>query len=160
MSELALGILRIAFLISLWLAVAAIIMVLKRDLGAPREARPMGDRPTLPPTTMPPPPTPPRKQKRRATRLAVTEGPHAGTTIPLDGTPVTIGRAPTSTLVLDDDYASSRHARIFLSGEQWVIEDLSSTNGTWMGRVRLKEPTRLDIDAPVRIGRSTLVLQK
>ena len=90
----------------------------------------------------------------------VTEGRLSGTTIPLSTSAVLIGRAPACTLVLDDDYSSSRHARIFPQGDHWVVEDLGSTNGTFVGGHRLNEPTILPIDTPVRIGQSVLELQR
>ena len=80
--------------------------------------------------------------------------------IPLEGAQITLGRAPDSTIVIDDDYASSRHARIYESEGAWVAEDLGSTNGTWIDRTRLTTPTVLPIGAPLRVGRTTLVIQK
>ena len=56
--------------------------------------------------------------------------------------------------------ASSRHARIYESDGAWVAEDLGSTNGTWIDRTRLTTPTVLPIGAPLRVGRTTLVIQK
>ena len=53
---------------------------------------------------------------------------------PLGSAPITIGRAPDSTLVIDDEYASARHARLFQHEGQWVAEDLGSTNGTWISK--------------------------
>ena len=66
----------------------------------------------------------------KGTRLVVTEGPLAGSEIPLEGNQITLGRAPDSTLVIDDDYASSRHARIYEAEGAWVVEDLGSTPQT------------------------------
>ncbi len=96
----------------------------------------------------------------KGTRLVVVEGPLTGTEIPLEGAQVTLGRAPDSTIVIDDDYASSRHARIYESEGAWVVEDLGSTNGTWLDRTRLTTPTVLPVGAPLRVGRTTLVIQK
>lgn len=163
MSELALGILRISFLIALWLAVVAIVMALRKDLAAPRDARPQSDKPVIPPGNTNAPPAAPKRAKparKLPSHLTVTAGPHAGTRIPLTGEPITIGRAPNCSLVLDDDYASSTHARIISTPEGLVVEDLGSTNGTWIGRTRLTQPTRIDLGTEVRIGRSSLVLEK
>ena len=55
---------------------------------------------------------------------------NVGENVPLVTAPITIGRAPDSTLVVDDEYASARHARLFPHEGQWVAEDLGSTNGT------------------------------
>ncbi|MGB7980860.1 MAG: FHA domain-containing protein [Candidatus Nanopelagicales bacterium] len=167
MSELAITLMRFGFLAALWLAVFAIVLVLRRDLAAPKESRPQPGRPTggLPtPSTPPVPPQPkPRVASRGATtprKLTVVEGELAGTVVPLGTSPITVGRASDSTLVLEDDYASSRHARFFPSDGQWIVEDLGSTNGTWIDRTRLTGPTVLRVGAKVRVGRTTLQLQR
>lgn len=167
MSELALQFLRLAFLVALWLGVLAIVMVLRRDLAAPREAKPVGKLTTarLPAPIAPPVPPQPKNRNTgrnppQAKRLVVTEGELAGTIVPLGTSPITVGRAADSTLVLVDDYSSSRHARFYLSDGQWIVEDLGSTNGTWIDRTRITGPTVLRVGAKVRIGRTTLQLQK
>ncbi|NEA69124.1 FHA domain-containing protein, partial [Streptomyces sp. SID12488] len=73
---------------------------------------------------------------------------------------VVIGRAPSCTLVLDDDYSSSRHARIFPQGDQWFVEDLGSTNGTFVGEQKVEQPTPVPNGTAVRIGQSLLELQR
>ena len=72
---------------------------------------------------------------------------------------MTIGRAPDSTLIADDDYVSSRHARIYPSEGVWMVEDLGSTNGTWLDRSRITSPAVLNPGVPVRIGRTVVKLQ-
>jgi pSer/pThr/pTyr-binding forkhead associated (FHA) protein len=166
MSDLALTVLRFAFLAALWLGVVAIVLVLRRDLAAPKEARPQAPRPAgLPAPSAPPVPPQPKSRVPRSTpvvprRLSVIEGELAGTVVPLGNTPITVGRAADSTLVLKDDYASSRHARFFASDGQWIVEDLGSTNGTWIDRTRITGPTVLRVGSQVRIGRTTLQLQR
>ena len=90
----------------------------------------------------------------RRPHLLVTEGGLTGTRIGLTGAPVLIGRANDSTLVLDDDYASTRHARISLQDGMWVVEDLGSTNGTYLGQRKLDGPTPMEIGVPLRIGKT------
>ena len=167
MSELALTLLRFGFLAALWLGVLAIVVVLRRDLAAPREARPQAARPAPGLPTASAPPVPPQPKARGTSRtsttprkLAVVEGELVGTVIPLASSPITVGRAADSTLVLKDDYASSRHARFFPSDGQWIVEDLGSTNGTWIDRTRITGPTVLRVGAKVRVGRTTLQLQR
>lgn len=73
----------------------------------------------------------------------MTEGTLVYTTVALQGQTITLGRAHDSTIVLDDDYASSRHARIYPDRDgQWIVEDLGSTNGTYLDRSRLTTPRR------------------
>jgi pSer/pThr/pTyr-binding forkhead associated (FHA) protein len=91
--------------------------------------------------------------------LVVTHGALAGTRISLDGRPIMIGRADDSTLVLDDDYASTRHARISLRGTDWYVEDLGSTNGTYLDRAKVTAPQRVPLGVPVRIGKTVIELR-
>lgn len=159
MSELALTLLRLGFLVLLWVGVLFTLSVLRRDLRAPREARPVA----LAPAGSQQPVTPPTRRAKsggKGNRLVVTEGPLSGTVVPLGATPITIGRAADSTLVLDDDYASTNHCRIYSAGGEWVVEDLNSTNGTWLDRTRITRPTVLTLGVPLRVGRSVMQVRK
>lgn len=160
MSELALTLARFSFLALLWLFVIFALVALRRDLrgDSPRSAEVVA----TPSRSQRTPRTgrTSRRSKVKGTRLVVVEGPLTGTEIPLEGAQVTLGRAPDSTIVIDDDYASSRHARIYESEGAWVVEDLGSTNGTWLDRTRLTTPTVLPVGAPLRVGRTTLVIQR
>lgn len=156
-SALALQLMRFGFLALLWLFVLAAIRVIRSDLragGQPRIAVPPPARrrgKSGGPTAAQAVPTP--------SHLLVTEGALAGTRIELTGAPVLIGRANDSTLVLDDDYASTRHARISLQGEEWYVEDLGSTNGTYLDRAKVTGPTRVPLGVPVRIGKTVIELR-
>lgn len=165
MSELTLTLLRLAFLTLLWVLVIVTVLVLRRDLRAPREARPLvpvGPRAAVPARDAAKPAKPGKAPKKRGgpRSLVVVEGPLSGTVIPLGTAPVTIGRAPDSTLVLDDDYASNNHAVVNLVEGRWVVRDLGSTNGTWIGRTRLTMPAELTVGQQLRVGRTTLELRK
>ena len=161
MSELALTLVRLGFLTLLWAFVLLTIIVLRRDLRQPAEARPTGRQRRAGRSSKPPkPPKVAKQQKVKGSKLVVIEGPLQGTVIPLGDVQITIGRADDSTLVIDDDYASSRHARIYPSEGSWVVEDLGSTNGTWIDRTRITSPTVLPVGAPLRVGRTTLQIQK
>ena len=89
----------------------------------------------------------------------VTEGALAGARITLSGQPVLIGRADDSTLVLTDDYASTRHARLSQRGSEWYVEDLGSTNGTYLDRAKVTTAVRVPIGTPVRIGKTAIELR-
>ena len=161
MSELALTLVRLGFLTLLWTFVLVTVLALRRDLKAPADARPASRERRA--ARAPRPPKPPKvakQQKVKGSKLVVIEGPLNGTIVPLGDVQITIGRAPDSTLVIDDDYASSRHARIYPSEGAWVVEDLGSTNGTWIDRTRITTPTVLPVGAPLRVGRTTLQIQK
>ncbi len=161
MSELALTLVRLGFLTLLWAFVLLTVIVLRRDLRQPAEAKPTGrQRRAARAPKAPKPPKVAKQQKVKGSKLVVIEGPLQGTIVPLGDIQVTIGRADDSTLVIDDDYASSRHARIYPSEGAWVVEDLGSTNGTWIDRTRITSPTVLPVGAPLRVGRTTLQIQK
>jgi hypothetical protein len=160
-SELALTLVRLGFLTLLWTFVLVTVLALRRDLRQPAEARPAGrERKSARAPKPPRPPKVAKQQKVKGSKLVVIEGPLNGTIVPLGNVQITIGRAPDSTLIIDDDYASSRHARIYPSEGSWVVEDLGSTNGTWIDRTRITSPTVLPVGAPLRVGRTTLQIQK
>jgi hypothetical protein len=167
-TEFALTLLRLAFLGALWLFIIITVIALRRDLMQPREARPDQGRAAARPAKAAKPPKAPKppkqpkasKHAKAGPSLVVVEGPLAQTVIPLGTAQVTLGRAPDSTLVIDDDYASSRHARLYPSDGGWIVEDLGSTNGTWIDRTRITSPTVLPPGVPLRIGRTTLQLQR
>ncbi len=151
-SPLAIQLMRFGFLVLLWLFVYGAVRVVRADLRTAGQSR----------LALPPPA---RRQRRNAvdrrapSYLVVTEGSLRGTRIPLTGSPVLIGRADDSTLVLTDDYASTRHARISQQDNVWYVDDLGSTNGTYLGQMRLAGPMPLEPGVPVRIGKTVLELQ-
>jgi pSer/pThr/pTyr-binding forkhead associated (FHA) protein len=170
MSELTLTVMRLGFLAVLWLFVIVAVQVIRSDLFGTRvtqrgsrrgaDARPQQQRQNA---------APPQqrqqaggRQRRGApTKLVVSEGTLTGTTVALKGHTITLGRAHDSTIVLDDDYASSRHARIYPDRDgQWIVEDLGSTNGTYLDRTRLTTLTPIPLGAPIRIGKTVIELRK
>jgi hypothetical protein len=88
-------------------------------------------------------------------RLIVEHSPvlDAGAEVELHGL-VTIGRSPGSDVPLDDGFVSSTHARVFSRGQFFFVEDLGSTNGTFVNEKRVTE-AQLRPDARVRIGETT-----
>jgi pSer/pThr/pTyr-binding forkhead associated (FHA) protein len=71
-----------------------------------------------------------------------------------------MGRAGDSSLVLDDDFASAHHARLIPQDGQWFVEDLGSTNGTYLDRTKVVRPTPVPVGVPVRIGKTVLELRR
>ena len=90
---------------------------------------------------------------------AETQGALAGTRISLGTQPVLIGRADDSTLVLTDDYASTRHARLSPRGSDWYVEDLGATNGTYLDRAKVTTAVRVPLGPPVRVGKTVIELR-
>ncbi|MER6299410.1 FHA domain-containing protein [Kitasatospora sp. NPDC001539] len=179
MSELTLTVMRLGFLAVLWLFVIVAIQVIRSDLFGtkvnPRTSRrgagaAPGAAAAAPAAGRQAPAaggsaagqTQGGGRRRGApTQLVVVQGSLAGTTVALQGQTITLGRAHDSTIVLDDDYASSRHARIYPDQTgQWTVEDLGSTNGTYLDRQRLTAPTPLQPGTPIRIGRTVIELRK
>jgi pSer/pThr/pTyr-binding forkhead associated (FHA) protein len=149
--ELVLQLTRAGFLILLWMFVVAALRIVRSDLGAAS-----GLRASLP---LPRRAFRSAQRSRTARQLVVTGGALAGTRISLDGRPILIGRADDSTLVLDDDYASTRHARLGFQGNDWFLEDLGSTNGTYLDRAKVTGPTRVPPGVPIRIGKTVIELR-
>lgn len=154
-SPLAIQLMRFGFLVLLWLFVYGAVRVVRNDLRSAGQSR----------VALPPPTRRRRRDaaisdgRRAPSYLVVTEGGLAGTRIPLGGSPVLIGRADDSTLVLDDDYVSTRHARISQQDNVWYLDDLGSTNGTYLGQMRVTGPVPLEPGVPARIGKTVLELR-
>lgn len=157
MSELTLFLIRIAYLAILWIFVLSAISVIRSDMfGArvPEAAR--GARAGKAPK----PPKQPSRRRGAPTHVAVTAGSNVGARAELDQAPILIGRGSDAAIRLEDDYVSTRHARIAASGDQWFVEDLGSTNGTYVGTVRITQPTTITLGTQVRIGKTVLELRK
>ena len=161
MNALTLTLIRVAFLAVLWLFVIAAIGVVRTDLlgSAAAKVRRARNQPPPPPQQQPRPPRPAKPGRGTPRFLVVTEGALSGISIDLADQQITMGRANDATLVLNDDYASTYHARIFPQDGQWLVEDLGSTNGTFvngqpMRRVALTDGTN------VTLGRTTMVFHQ
>lgn len=174
MSELTVTILRLGLLAALWFFVFSIVTVLRSDLYGTRivtrrEQRRGAQQARRPAVTG-------RgggaSAGRRGWRgggrgglayLTVTAGPLTGTTLPLREQGTLIGRNPECALVLDDDYASGRHAKIYREGDQWFAEDLGSTNGTFLlssgSQQRLSAVTPVGPGTTLRFGKTVVELR-
>ncbi|MFK0402767.1 FHA domain-containing protein [Microbacterium sp. NPDC090225] len=177
MSELVLLLLRIGFLVLLWFFVFGVVYSLRADLfgvkvrklpaeaaaGAPASgtaapaaplakpasAKPASAKPSTGPATI-----------ATAQRLVITSGPKAGLELPLGNDTLTIGRSSESALVIRDDYTSSHHARLILRGDAWAVQDLDSTNGTFVAGQRVgNSPVSLSLGTPIKVGATTFELR-
>jgi len=163
MNALTLTLIKLAFLAVLWLFVIAAVGVVRTDLFGPSRRRRNARKARAPRPA--PPPAPPKRSGGRVSRgaphqMVVTGGSLAGTTIDLADSQITIGRADDATLMLTDDYASTRHARLFPQDGQWLVEDLGSTNGTYLDRQKVTRPTPVPVGVPIRIGKTVLELRR
>jgi Na+-transporting methylmalonyl-CoA/oxaloacetate decarboxylase gamma subunit len=156
-SPLAIQLMRFAFLALLWLFIYGMVRVIRTELrtsGAPKV--PVANRPKKARRTNS---GENRLPRGALSQLIVTEGALAGTRIALTGKPILIGRANDSTLVLTDDYASTRHARISETNNVWYLEDLGSTNGTYVGQNKVTGPIPLEAGVVIRIGKTAMELR-
>ena len=163
MSELTLLLIRFAYLAILWIFVLSAISVVRSDMfGARVDSTPRADRKAQRQADRQSQRQAEGRTKKRAapTHVLVLDGANAGERVSLDDAPILIGRGSDAAIRLDDDYVSTRHARIASSGDQWFVEDLGSTNGTYIGSHRLTQPTALTLGSSVRIGKTTLELRK
>jgi pSer/pThr/pTyr-binding forkhead associated (FHA) protein len=169
MTALTLTLIRLGFLAVLWLFVIAAVGVVRTDLlgnssgskPSRRQARRQRQQQARPrPPAQPPRPPRPRTPRSAPQQLLVTAGALAGTSLGLADQQITIGRANDATLVLNDDYASTRHARLFPQDGQWIVEDLGSTNGTYLDRQKVTQPTPVPVGVPIRIGKTVMELRK
>ncbi len=153
MQGLVLQLTRFGFLLLLWLFVWAVVRTLRADISAAGGGRiaqrfSVGD-----------------KRRRNSTPrgsaryLVVTHGALANTRITLGSQPLLLGRADDSTLVITDDYASERHARLSKRGDDWYVEDLGSTNGTYLDRSKVTTAVRVPLNTPIRIGKTVIELR-
>lgn len=150
---------RFGFIILLWIFVFTVVGVIRRDLFAGARSSRLVAAPRGVGASISQGKPAKVKRGRAARQLVVTAGQLAGTRITLGEAQISIGRAEDSTLVITDDYASARHARLVPRAGQWFVEDLGSTNGTYLDRAKVTGPTPVPLGVPIRIGRTSLELR-
>ncbi|OEX93195.1 FHA domain-containing protein [Corynebacterium sp. Marseille-P4321] len=97
--------------------------------------------------------------REKARSLAVIEGPLKGSHMEVASLEdFTVGRAGDNDFQLGDDFASSRHARLFRRGSEWFVEDLDSRNGTFVNGVRIDQPERVSVGTDMKMGRTIVRL--
>lgn len=195
-SELTLLVLRLGFLLLLWMFVFAIVYALRSDLFGQRVRKlqtpdAAGASPSPSPAPAPSPnlaayaasapaapvaaaaavtePTAPSLASAfgreiatasTAHRLVITSGAKAGAEFPLGRDEITIGRSSDSAIVIRDDYTSTHHARLMLWNDQWMLQDLDSTNGTFLDGARVAVPTPIPLNSPIKIGSTSFELRR
>lgn len=184
-SELTLLVLRIGFLLVLWMFIFGIVYALRSDLFGQRVRKITADSAAapVPAAAFPAAPAPTATAAADAytepvaraspaaaagelatgqntTRLVITSGPKAGTEFPLGADSITIGRSSDSSLVIRDDYTSTHHARLMLWHDEWMLQDLDSTNGTFLAGARVTVPTKIPLNTTVKIGATSFELRR
>jgi len=185
MSELTLLVLQLGFLLLLWVFIFAIVYALRSDLFGQRVRKLQTESPASAPApaasafpsssaaaaaaarTAPVAspvatagPDGELASSENATRLVITSGTKAGAEFPLGRDEITIGRSSDSAIIIRDDYTSTHHARIMLWNGRWMIQDLDSTNGTFLNGSRVTVPVPIPLGATVKVGATTFELRR
>ncbi|MFK4729524.1 FHA domain-containing protein [Agromyces mediolanus] len=183
MSQLTLLVLQIGFLLLMWVFVFAVVYALRSDLfgqrvrklqpDAAQAAAPSasgfpsspitpggGTRTPAPAAPAAAPPSGEIASAQNASRLIITSGPKSGAEFPLGRDEITIGRSADSAIIIRDDYTSTHHARLMLWNDRWMIQDLDSTNGTFLDGSRVSVPTPIPLGVPVKVGATTFELRR
>jgi pSer/pThr/pTyr-binding forkhead associated (FHA) protein len=156
MPNLVLDLLKYAFLAVLYIFLARAVKAIYLELRPPTARRPTPQRTPAPQASRPPA----RRTKKTPRRLAIVEGDNLkGKSLPLTDELI-VGRADKCHLVLDDTYVSQVHARIFAKGDSFLVEDLGSTNGTYLNRRRITAPAELHRGDQVKIGKTVMEVRK
>lgn len=161
MSDLTLTLIKLGFLAVLWLFVLSAVSVIRSDIFGTKAPSPARTKAAARPKA----PAAPKPRKGKAPRgvpttLHVVSGPNSGQSVPLGNDPILLGRGTDAAIRLDDDYVSTRHARFASNGEQWYVEDLGSTNGTYLGSQRITSPVAVGLGVQVRLGKTIVELRK
>jgi pSer/pThr/pTyr-binding forkhead associated (FHA) protein len=161
LSEFTLTLIKFGFLALLWIFVLSAVSVIRSDLfGARVDTPKAANQASVAKRSRQSRSKPARKRRGAPTKLVVTEGSNRGQSVSLSGETIVLGRGGDSTIRLDDDYVSTRHARFVTNGEEWFIEDMGSTNGTYIGSTRVTRATAITPGTAVRLGKTVVELRK
>lgn len=147
MPPIVLTTLKFLFIALLYLFIARALRIIALDLVGSRAPRARSQRPS--------------GGKRRGTprAAAVSEPGKPVRTITLSDE-VTLGRSESCTVPLEDTYCSSLHARLYAKDGTWFVEDLGSTNGTYLNRVKVTSPSPIAVGDEVRVGKTMVEIRK
>lgn len=147
MPEIVLDLLKYAFIAILYIFVARAVRAVVVEMRVEQPAAPG------------PPPGKQRKGKVPHKAVVVEGAAANGKSFDLTDELI-VGRGDKCHVVLDDTYVSSVHARIFSRGQAFLLEDLGSTNGTYLNRRRITAPTEVNRGDRVKIGKTVLEMRK
>ncbi|NLE98135.1 MAG: FHA domain-containing protein [Propionibacterium sp.] len=154
-SELIVATIKVVFIALLWLFILFVAMVIRTDMFGKRV-------PAASLATVPADRGRPESHRLSSvpTRFAITNGSQQGIAVPVQPT-INLGRSADSTLVLEDEFASARHAQLVqIDQDTWAVSDLQSTNGTFVNGRRVgDEAIAATVGDVVRIGRTLMRLE-
>jgi hypothetical protein len=153
-SDLTLTVIKLGFLAVLWLLVLSVVSAMRADLFGVRPAAKSGKEVPRQNSKRPKP------SRGAPSKVVIVDGPDKNYSVPLEGAPVTFGRGTECTVPLSDEYVSTAHARLLFHDGQWYVEDLGSTNGTYLGSERLTRSMPVGARSRVRLGKTVLELRK
>ena len=161
MSELALFLVRTGFLVLLWIFIFSIISVIRADLFGQKVVSRVAQAnvPSVFSAQTGASATATSQLGQKATKLVVTAGDKVGTEIALAGRQLTLGRASDSDLIVDDEYASTHHAKLVFINGDWLVQDLDSTNGPFLDGQKVTTPLVVPMNTQVRVGQTTFELK-
>lgn len=151
MSELTLTVIKLGFLAMLWLLVISATSAMRADLFGVRPAKPVQPQRSARGS---------KASRGAPSKVVIIDGPDRGRSVPLTGAPVTFGRGSGCTVPLSDEYVSTQHARLLFHDGQWYVEDLGSTNGTYIGNERLTRSVPVGARSRIRLGKTVIELRK
>lgn len=159
MSEQLLNILKLCLLALIYLFLVRVVRAVWAEVSIPAQGETgRRSRRRSPAPAAPPAPAPARGRRSRgaATELvAVEPAEHAGRRYPL-GDEITVGRAAGCQVTVDDTYVSQLHARVFTREGRLYVEDLGSTNGTYLNRVKVSGPMVMQKGDRLQVGNTVL----
>ncbi|MDP8955554.1 MAG: FHA domain-containing protein [Actinomycetota bacterium] len=155
MPPFVLTVLKVVFLALLYFFVYRAIRAVVVDLRGAQSWR------AEPPRQRGAPQARPQRERRKEPRTVVVlaEQGNRLASVPLQGN-LQVGRADACQIKLSDTYVSSFHARIFSRDGQWFVEDLGSTNGTYMNQRRVTSPVEVRAGDRIRVGKTTLEFRR
>lgn len=155
MSDLVFTLSKFAFLAALWLLILIVARVVKTDMFGKRVAAA-----SLSAVPAHRGRRAPHQFQQAPTRFAITNGTQQGLSVPVQRT-INLGRSPDSTIILEDEFCSARHAQLVQqNATTWLLSDLRSTNGTFLnGQAVGDEPVSVTVGDVIRIGRTLMRLE-
>jgi pSer/pThr/pTyr-binding forkhead associated (FHA) protein len=156
MPALVLDLLKYAFLAVLYIFIARAVKAVYVELRGPEAARRAGRGAPAPAPSRPSS----RRARKAARRVTIVEGEKLrGKSFDI-GDELIIGRGDRCHIVLDDPYISTVHARLFPKDDSTMVEDMGSTNGTYLNRQRVSSPTEVHKGDRVKVGKTVLELRR
>jgi hypothetical protein len=155
--EPVLTLLKYAFLAILYLFLLRVLRAVWVEMHEPKPS-PLGTAAPTPPGAVPAPGPSGRTGPERL--VVVTPGTQKGMEFPL-GDEVTVGRAGgCGVLLTNDTFVSQLHARVFRRDGKLYVEDLGSTNGTYLNKKKVSAPMPIRKGDKVQFGRTTLEIRR